>query len=309
MNSLLLVLVFTTTALCTYLMLAPSTQTAVVQQRMQRLRRSGYIRTENGLLIDEEMALPFTERVLNPVIRRAYRWLLGKMPSRVQQELEGKLSQAGNPITASHMIGLQALSSMSTGVLGLLLLLPVIGDQPLAGLMLSLIMMVLGWRLPQFWLSRRITARRHLIDRALPDVLDLLSVSVEAGLGLDGAIQKVGEKFSEPTAGEFRELLKAIRLGTPRPEALRGLANRTGLPDMRTFVAAVIQAEQLGVSITRVLRNQSQAVRTRRRQKVEEKAMALPVKMLFPLILFIFPTVFIVVLGPVVISMMTTLTK
>jgi tight adherence protein C len=309
MNSLLLVLVFVATALCTCLVIAPSAETALVQQRMQRLRRSGYLRTDDGVLIDEEMTRSFAERVVKPLLQRLYRWLLDKMPSRVQQDLEGKLAQAGNTITASHMIGLQALTSVSAGVLGLLLVLPVIGEQPLVGLMLSMVMMVLGWRLPQLWLSRRITARRHLIDRALPDVLDLLSVSVEAGLGLDGAIQKVGEKFSEPTAGEFRELLKAIRLGTPRPEALRGLAKRTGLPEMRTFAAAVIQAEQLGVSISRVLRNQSQAVRTRRRQKVEEKAMALPVKMLFPLILFIFPTVFIVVLGPVVISMMTSLTR
>lgn len=309
MNSLALLFVFVATALCTYWLVAPSAETAVVQQRMQRLRRSGYVRTEGGVLIDEEMTRSFAERVIDPLLRRLYRWLLDKLPSKVQQDLEEKLSQAGNAITASHMIGLQAMTSVSAGVLGLLLVLPVIDEQPLVALLLSFIMMVLGWRLPQMWLSRRITARRHLIDKALPDVLDLLSVSVEAGLGLDGAIQKVGEKFSEPTAGEFREVLKAIRLGTPRPEALRGLASRTGLPDMRTFAAAVIQAEQLGVSISRVLRNQSQAVRIRRRQKVEEKAMALPVKMLFPLILFIFPTVFIVVLGPVVISMMTSLVK
>jgi tight adherence protein C len=225
----------------------------------------------------------------------------------VQQSIQLKLVQAGNPMGPNHFLGLQTLVAAGLSLAGLMISSPFLEKKPAAAGGLMLIVLILGWRMPEFWLSRMVTQRRRLIDKALPDVLDLLSVSVEAGLGLDGAIQKVGEKFPEPTAGEFRELLKQVRLGTPRADALRTLADRTGLPDMRTFTAAVIQAEQLGVSISRVLRAQSEALRVKRKQKIEERAMALPLKMLFPLILFIFPTVFIVVLGPVVINFVTTL--
>lgn len=168
---------------------------------------------------------------------------------------------------------------------------------------------VLGLQLPEFWLSRTITRRKKALEKALPDVLDLLSVSVEAGLGFDGAVQKVSEKFSEPTSDEFGSFLKEVRLGKPRADALRNLAQRTGLPDMQTFVAAIIQADQLGVSLSKILRIQSEQMRIKRKQKAEERAMQTPIKLLFPLILFIFPTLFVVILGPLVISFLTTFSK
>lgn len=309
MTGLILLLVFGGTAISTYLIIAPSNQALLVKQRAMSIRRSGFIRKPDGSLVDEEMELPFAQRVLTPNLERISGWISRRTPSQVQARIQLKLVQAGNPMGASHFLGLQTLFAAGLSLAGLLISTPFLGEKPLVAGALMTVLLFLGWRVPEFWLSRMVTARRKLLDKALPDVLDLLSVSVEAGLGLDGAIQKVGEKFPEPTSGEFRELLKSIRLGTPRADALRTLADRTGLPDMRTFTAAVIQAEQLGVSISRVLRAQAEALRVKRKQKIEEKAMALPLKMLFPLILFIFPTIFIVILGPVVISFVDTMAK
>lgn len=307
MTALVLILVFGATATVTYLMISPSSQTVLVRQRAAAIRRSGFIRKADGTLVDEEMELPFAQRVLGPMVDRISELIMRLTPGRVQQSIQLKLVQAGNPMGSNHFLGLQTLVAAGLSLAGLMLSGPFLQEKPAAAGGLMTVLLILGWRVPEFWLSRKVGERRRLIDKALPDVLDLLSVSVEAGLGLDGAIQKVGEKFPEPTAGEFRELLKQIRLGQPRADALRSLAERSGLPDMRTFTAAVIQAEQLGVAISRVLRAQSEALRVKRKQKIEERAMALPLKMLFPLILFIFPTVFIVVLGPVVISFVTTL--
>lgn len=307
MTPFILMLVFGATSVITYLMLAPSSQAILVKQRAAAIRRGGLIRKEDGTIVDAEMELPFAQRVIGPMLERIADMMMRLTPGRVQQSIHLKLIQAGNPMGASHFLGLQALVATGLSLAGLMISTPFLAEKPATGGGLMLVLLFLGWRMPEFWLSRLVSERRRLMDRALPDVLDLLSVSVEAGLGLDGAIQKVGEKFPEPTSGEFRELLKSIRLGTPRAEALRTLADRSGLPDMRTFTAAVIQAEQLGVSIARVLRAQSEALRVKRKQKVEERAMALPLKMLFPMILFIFPTIFIVVLGPVVINFITSM--
>lgn len=308
MTALILLLVFGAASITSFLVLSPSSQTVLVKARAASIRRGGrLIRREDGSIVDEEMELPFAQRVLGPLFERVADRVMKLAPSRVQQSIQLKLVQAGNPMGPSHFLGLQTLVAAGLSVAGLLLSSPFLGEKPAVAGALMFVLLILGWRVPEFWLSKMVAQRRKLIDRALPDVLDLLSVSVEAGLGLDGAIQKVGEKFPEPTAGEFRELLKQIRLGTPRADALRMLSDRSGLPDMRTFTAAVIQAEQLGVSISRVLRAQSEALRVKRKQKVEERAMALPLKMLFPMIIFIFPTVFIVVLGPVMINFITTL--
>jgi tight adherence protein C len=308
MTGLILLLVFGATSITAYLALAPSATSVLVRQRVAGIRRGiRLVRREDGTVVDEEMELPFAQRVLGPFFERISDMVSRMAPSRVQGAITLKLLQAGSPMGPSHFLGLQTLVAAGASLAGLMLSSPFLSEKPAAAGGLMFVLLLMGWRIPEFWLSRLVTERRRKIDKGLPDVLDLLSVSVEAGLGLDGAIQKVGEKFPEPTSGEFRELLKQIRLGTPRADALRALADRSGLPDMRTFTAAVIQAEQLGVSISRVLRAQSEALRVKRKQKIEERAMALPLKMLFPLILFIFPTIFIVVLGPMVINFITTL--
>lgn len=309
MTSLILLLTFAATAVTTLLLLAPAGDSAALRARVAAIRRPSQGRAGSRRPRDEEMALPFSQRVIAPLLESGSR-LIGRLaPHRVQEAIQLKLVQAGNPTTVSRFLVGQFAVALLAGLFGSLFTLSAAREKPLFAVLMIAVAVLLGWRFPGFMLSRQITARRQKIDRALPDVLDLLSVSVEAGLGLDGAIQKVGEKFPEPTAGEFRELLKAIRLGTPRAEALRGLADRTGVTDMRTFTAAVVQAEQLGVSISRVLKGQSEALRVKRKQRIEEKAMQLPVKMLFPMVFFIFPTIFIVIFGPIALQVMGTLAR
>lgn len=307
MSTLVLILTFAATAVTTMLLLTPSGDAALIKKRAAAIRRHPGRTERRRLDQDEEMALPFSQRVIMPALEKAFRFVGSRRPSRVQAALQQRLAQAGHPFTATRLVGMQMTGGVMGGLVGLLIMLGSIATNPLPAFLLISIFASLGWRSPDFMLSRLIAQRREKIDRALPDVLDLLSVSVEAGLGLDGAIQKVGEKFPEPTAGEFRELLKVIRLGTPRADALRALAERTGVADMRTFTAAIIQAEQLGVSISRVLKAQSEALRLKRKQRTEERAMQLPIKMLFPMVLFIFPTIFIVVLGPVMIQFLESM--
>jgi tight adherence protein C len=163
---------------------------------------------------------------------------------------------------------------------------------------------VLGIVLPHLWLRQRVGQRQHLIIKSLPDSFDLITTCVEAGLGLDAALTRVAEKIEGPFAEELRRALRDISLGKSRRDALRELARRTGVPDLIQFVNAVIQAEQMGSSLGAVLRVQADQLRVRRRQRAEEQAYKAPVKMIFPLVLCIFPTLFIVILGPAAITVM-----
>ncbi|MER3457530.1 MAG: type II secretion system protein, partial [Chloroflexota bacterium] len=167
--------------------------------------------------------------------------------------------------------------------------------QPVVRLVgLTALMALTGFYMPVLWLNSKIRRRQGEIVKALPDALDLLTVCVEAGLGFDAAMAKVNEKWDNELSLAFGRVLQEIRLGRLRREALRDMAN----PDVTTFVAAIIQAEQLGVSIAKVLRIQSDQMRVRRRQRAEENAQKAPVKILFPMVLLIFPSLFIVLLGP-----------
>jgi tight adherence protein C len=151
---------------------------------------------------------------------------------------------------------------------------------------------------PQLLLQSRINSRQDEIRKAMPDALDLLTICVQAGLGFDAAMQKVAEKWDDELADEFDQVLREIRLGKVRREALRNMDDRIGISEMTSFIAAIIQSEQLGVSMAKVLRIQSDQMRTKRRQTAEEKAQQAPVKMLFPMALLIFPSLLIILLGP-----------
>ncbi|MEO6059080.1 MAG: type II secretion system F family protein, partial [Candidatus Limnocylindria bacterium] len=157
---------------------------------------------------------------------------------------------------------------------------------------------------PEFWLGRRIRARSFSMVLQLPDALDLLTISVEAGLGFDAALAKVVEKMEGPLVNEFRQALAEVRMGRTRRDALRDVANRADAQPVSNFIGAIIQAEQLGVPIAKVLQIQSQQLRIERRQRAEEMAAKAPVKMLFPMVGCIFPTIFIVILGPAVVTIM-----
>jgi len=160
------------------------------------------------------------------------------------------------------------------------------------------LMTAFGFFMPTIWLGSRIRSRQDAIIKALPDALDLLTICVEAGLGFDAAMTKVTDKWDDPLALEFGRVGQEMALGKLRREALRDMANRMDVSDVSTFIAAVIQADQLGVSMAKVLRIQSEQMRLRRRQRAEEKAHQAPIKMLFPMAFLIFPALFIVLLGP-----------
>jgi len=186
-------------------------------------------------------------------------------------------------------------------VIGLLML--VTGRVQLA-LVFGLAGGAIGFMAPEFWLGRRIRARSFSMVLQLPDALDLLTISVEAGLGFDAALAKVVEKMEGPLVNEFRQALAEVRMGRTRRDALRDVATRADAQPVSNFIGAIIQAEQLGVPIAKVLQIQSQQLRIERRQRAEEMAAKAPVKMLFPMVGCIFPTIFIVILGPAIVTVM-----
>src|SRR5258705_5714538 len=183
----------------------------------------------------------------------------------------------------------------------------VLAGQITQGLLLALVGAGIGYLAPEFWLGRRVKARQKAILMGIPDALDLLTISVRAGLGFDAALGKVVEKLKGPLVDEFRRALAEVRVGKARREALRDIVPRTEVQPLTNFISAIIQAEQLGVSISKVLQVQSEQLRIERRQRAEEQAAQAPIKMLFPLVGCIFPSLFVVILGPALILIMQNL--
>lgn len=263
--------------------------------------------TERAMSLEElELQQPFSQRVILPAMRMVLA-LLGKYgPKQSAERLRVNLQMAGNPggITPAMFVGLRVVLAL---VLGLIITLVTFRTMVLTqALMYSAIGFVLGYMLPVMWLGRKITARKKSITRSLPDALDLLCISVEAGLAFDLALQRVTQKWDDELSREFKKVLSDIRLGRTRREALKDLAQRTGVEDIQTFTAAIIQADQLGVSMSKILRLQSDQMRVKRRQRAEELAQQAPIKMLFPMVFLIFPALFVVILGPAVPRLMSS---
>ncbi len=241
----------------------------------------------------------FGQRVAKPLLAAVGKRGRRILPAGMLDKARRKLDMAGNPryLGVTEYAGLRVLSPAAIIPLGLVML----RRFELEGILLWLALAVivgLGIWLPDIVLQRVIEARQAAIRRALPDTLDLLVVSVEAGVGFDGAVQKVIEKAKGPLRDELARVLEQVRLGKSRAQALRDMAERTQVPDLVSFVAAVQQAETLGVSIAKVLRVQADAARERRSHRARDAAAKLPVKLLFPLVFFIFPALFVVILGP-----------
>lgn len=254
---------------------------------------------------DEELARSFWDRVARPALSKLGFAISRLTPQAVRDSTRRKLAQAGNPwkLQASDFLAVEAVMIVAFGALGFFLTLKVgLGKALFSAMLLS----VAGGIVPDLMLVQAKEKRTREIQKTLPDVLDLLTVSVEAGLGFDSAMAKVVEKQRGPLAEELGRVLQDIRVGKSRREALRDLANRTTVDDLAGFAAAVIQADQLGVSIGNILRIQSDQMRTRRRQRAEEAAMKAPIKILIPLVFFIFPTLFVVLLGPAAIQLIRT---
>jgi tight adherence protein C len=254
--------------------------------------------------LKDEIDLPFDERVLTPLLNRFVGLGRRLTPSDYAQRLKSKLDVAGNPEgwTVDRIVALKVVGIGAGAFLALLLAL-VIHKGLIPSVVLCLLGAVAGYYGPNFWLYQKGFDRTNTMQKALPDALDLLTISVEAGLGFDSALAQVARNTEGPLANEFARVLQEMQIGLGRSAALRALGERSTLVDLRQFSSAMVQADSFGIPIGQVLRVQSQEMRLKRRQRAEEKAQQIPVKIMIPLVLFILPTLFIAVLGPAVIQM------
>lgn len=257
--------------------------------------------TRPPTLAEIEMAMPFSERVALPLIRGTASLLNRLTPQKNIENIKHRLDLAGNPYqwNTADFLGVRGLAAIIILVTVVVFTFVLKTPSP-QNVLLIVCGAILGYYLPVFWLSSRIRTRQHDIQKALPDALDLLTISVEAGLGFDAAMAKVTERADNELSRAISRVITEIRLGKLRREALRDMANRCEVPDMTNFIAAVIQADQLGVSLAKVLRIQSEQMRVRRRLRAEELANQAPVKMVIPLVFLVFPSILIVLLGPAV---------
>jgi tight adherence protein C len=280
------------------LILAVGSREGSVRSRLDALsgQPQGGGSAASSATLSERLVMPFTDGIVQQIKR--------VMPTTMLEQLQMSLLQAGEPMTVNQYLTFQVVT---TAAFILLPVLVIFGAGLVSGMMgigLVIVFAVVGFFLPRFWLKQRVGQRQHTIIRGLPDAFDLITTCVEAGLGLDAALARVAEKVEGPFAEELTRTLREISLGKMRRDALKEFAQRTNVPDLTTFVNAVIQAEQMGSSIGAVLRVQAEQLRVRRRQRAEEQAYKAPIKMIFPLVLCILPTLFIAILGPAVLSFM-----
>jgi tight adherence protein C len=272
-----------------------------LQDRLEHIKET----YENNTELQDVRKLPFRDRVIIPLNRSINRFLHRITPKGMQQDLERKLRLAGYPfgITVGGWVLFRWLLTLGLPVLLFPLLLN--GEGALGTkVLLFAALIILCIMLPNIILNRRTRQRSKKMTNQLPDILDLLVVSVEAGLSFDGALEKVAEMSKGELTKEFVSTINEIQLGIPRRDALTNMSKRCEIADISVFLSSVIQAEQLGVSLGKVLRIQAVQVRDKRRQRARESAMKIPIKIIVPLVIFIFPTIFVVILGPAVLRIM-----
>lgn len=255
---------------------------------------------DDPLTLEElELSQSFYDRIVLPLFNQIGKLASKFTPQATLESAKQRLEMAGNPMRMEPAFFLSLRFILSLGLGGLIALVLVLGGRSLTMAMgLTGLFSLLGFLAPNLWISGRIRSRQQGIFRAMPDALDLLTICVEAGLGFDAAMSKVHAKWDNDLSNEFGRVIQEIRLGKLRREALRDMADRLGVAELTSFVAAVIQSEQLGVSMAKVLRIQSDQMRVRRRQMAEEEAHKAPIKMVFPIGLLIFPSILIILLGP-----------
>jgi len=256
-----------------------------------------------------DLGRPLADRVLGPAIDAVAERILAMLPQSMLDGVKRRLILAGEPLNLGGFLTVMALSSGLFMLFGFALVVASGGGLQASQLLLLAALGAVGLGLPYFWLINRIRHRQTIITKSLPDSFDLVTTCVEAGLGLDAALARVAEKVQGPFAEELSRTLREVGMGRMRREALQELGERTGVTDLITFVNAVVQAEQMGTSIGQVLRIQSEQLRVRRRQRAEEQANQAPVKMVFPLVLCIFPTLFMIILGPAGIALYENFAK
>lgn len=260
---------------------------------------AGSIKTPTPTLREVEMAAAPRDRIVKPAIARISRIVSNFHGQSALEKLEKQLLQAGNPngMTVEDLLGWKGLAVLGLGGIGLFF------GWRMGGSLGQLILFggaggAVGYMVPSMLLKSKIKKRQKSIMRVLPDAIDMLSISVEAGLGFDAAIGRLSAKMHNELTAEFDRVSAEIRMGRRRRDALKNLIERTGVDDLSAFVNAIIQADHLGVGVTQVLKTQAQAIRIRRRQRAEERARKAPVKMMFPLVGLLFPPLMIIILGP-----------
>jgi tight adherence protein C len=272
---------------------------AMVQQRL-----AGY-GGEKPLSIEEvELSRPFSERFLRPMIERLGSMLSRSTPQKQRQDMMNRLEMAGRPgnLTPEDFTAVRLVAAAVMAAVGLLL--GLLFANPLY-LVVSLIAgTVVGFYLPVLWLKQKVDARRTEIQKGLPDAMDLLVIAVDAGLGFDAALARVTDKYRNALSDQFAKVLREVSLGRPRLEAMDEMGRASGVEDLHNFIQAIIQSEQFGTGIGKILRIQADEMRRKRRQRAQEKAAQATLKMMLPMVGCIFPTLWIVLLGPAVLILM-----
>jgi len=266
-----------------------------VKSKLEDLKKD-FVDPQDEYVLDE----PFTDRVIRPAYQKFTSFLGKATPHGITQGLERTIAYAGSPnrMTANRLIAIMFMVAVIVPAVYYMLQ-NLVGSYAQPGILLLLA--IAGFILPWYFMLIKARARQTKIQRKLPDMMDLIFVSVEAGLGFDMALKRTTEKMPGPLSDEIKRALDEMNKGRSREEALRGIYHRTGVEDLSSFITAVIQSEQLGSNIANMLRVQSTSMRQRRRQRAEQAAMKVPVKLLFPLVFFMMPALFIVILGPAVI--------
>jgi tight adherence protein C len=279
-----------------------SAERAEVRESLRRLE--GYQIQD---VRDQEMLAPISERVVAPLLEGLTGVAQRFTPAGFGEGVAQKLVMAGNPpgLNVDKVLVLKLL-----GIVSIILWIPIVLALHFTG-MLAIVAIVILWACafmyPDVVINRKIEERQKEISRKLPDILDLLVISVEAGLGFEQALDRTTIAVPGALSDEFRRMLHEIRIGATRADALRAMSDRTQVPELRAFIMAMLQADTFGVSISRLLRSQAEEMRTRRRLRAQEQAQKAPVKMLFPLVFCIFPSIFVVILGPAIIQISRTL--
>jgi tight adherence protein C len=295
MTPLMIALVLgTSVAALTFVFGSVSAEKAEVRESLRRLE--GYQIQD---VRDQEMLAPISERVVEPLLEGLSSVARRFTPAGFGEGVAKKLVLAGNPanLNVDKILVMKLL-----GIVSVVLWLPVVAVLLHFSGMTAIVAVMLFWAAsflyPDVLINRKIEERQHDISRKLPDVLDLLVISVEAGLGFEQALDRTTVAVPGALSDEFRRMLHEIRIGSSRSDALRAMAERTDVPELRAFISAMLQADTFGISISRLLRSQADDMRVRRRLRAQEQAQKAPVKMLFPLVFCIFPSIFVVILGP-----------
>ncbi len=249
-------------------------------------------REEIASIEDIELSLSFNDRVIVPLMKRLSETVARYAPQAMLEQTQRQLEVSGKTLSASEFWLITIGSFFFFSFIGWYL------SGPDNLLLFTLGGAVVGFVMPRYWLTSAINRRKEGIIKKLPDALDLMTICVDAGLTFDGAMTKVKEKWDDPLSNEFGRVVYEMQLGKTRRQSLKDMSLRMDVPDVQSFIASVLQADQLGVSVGKVLRIQSEQMRMRRRQRAEEKAQQAPIKMLFPMVFLIFPSMFIVLLGP-----------